>query len=175
MTFCLSTHLAERGLDPDKYQCVLNHEENEVTFFLFNLSGMLTGYQIYRPLSTDKKTNDPKSGRYFTYSKPGQDAIFGFEANTGKGPLFVFEGLFKAVKAHKLGYDAVAVLTSDPKRMRPFFRILRATRPVYAVGDADPAGEKLVRRLKAGKTSPVDFDEMSDYDANLFLKELCGA
>lgn len=168
----LQEHLKSRGMDTSQYACVINEEDCEATFFLFNMSKMLIGYQIYRAWSTDKKCNDPKLGRYFTYSKSGQDAIFGLEVPWKPGPVFVFEGIFKASKAHRLGYNAVAVLTSDPKRMRPLFKIWRATRDIIAVGDADSAGQRLVNRVGRGECSPIDFDEMLDYQAILFLEGL---
>jgi hypothetical protein len=97
--------------------------------------------------------------------------VFGLEACVFEGPWFVFEGIFKAAKAHSLGYNAIAVLSNNPKRMKPWFRILRQTRDLIGIGDNDTAGQKLVNCVGAGRCSPIDFDEMSDKDAMILLKE----
>lgn len=140
--------------------------------YLYNLSGQMVGYQIYRPWSTEKKVNDPKNGRYYTYAIEGVDAVFGLEACTKPGPWFIVEGIFKAAKLHSLGYNAIAVLTSHPKRMRPWFRILRETRDLIGIGDNDPAGQKLVNTVKRGALSPTDLDEMASEDVINFVEAL---
>jgi hypothetical protein len=167
----LHEHLLSRGLDPTKYHCVVDEEGYICTFFLHNLSGQHTGYQRYNPKSTDKKVNDPILGRYYTYTPKGVDAILGLETDTGEGPLFVVEGVFKQAAITRAGYNAVAVLTSDPKRLRPLFRILRTTRQVIAVGDADLAGGLLVKRVRCGAQSVRDLDEMPVEH----VRELCEA
>jgi hypothetical protein len=170
----LRDHLIGRGMDPDKYHVTLDEDLFIATFLLFNSSGQFTGYQRYNPRSTDKKANDPKTGRYSTYTPRGVDAIFGLETlqHSDGQPLFVVEGIFKQAALCRLGYDSIAVLTCDPKRMRPLFRILRRNRPVVAMGDADPAGAKLVRRVGAGACSPADLDEMADEEIRAFVDKL---
>jgi hypothetical protein len=170
----LRDHLISRGMDVDRYQVILDEDEYIATFLLFNASGQFTGYQRYNPRSTDKKANDPETGRYYTYTPRGVDAILGLETLrfSGGTPLFVVEGAFKQATLCRLGYDSIAVLTSDPKRMRPLFRILRSTRPVVGIGDADPAGARLVRRVGAGACSPRDLDEMADEEVHAFVDDL---
>ena len=158
-----------------RYQASVGIEDNGhpvLAVDLFNLSGQMVGYQVYRPWSTDKKCNDPKTGRYYTYATEGVDAVFGLETDTGTGPLFTVEGIFKAAKLHDLGYNAIAVLTSHPKRMRPWFRILRKKRRLIGIGDIDHAGKKLVNTIKEGGLSPIDLDEMSDQDVHEFVRGL---
>ena len=170
----LREHLESRGMDVDRYHAILDEEKYIATFLLFNASRQLTGYQRYNPNSTDKKANDPETGRYYTYTPRGVDAIFGLESITFNSPkpLFVVEGVFKQTALTRLGYDAIAVLTSDPKRMRPLFRIMRRQRPVIGIGDADPAGARLVRRLGAGGCSQRDLDEMGDEEIHTFVHQL---
>ena len=152
-------------MDPERYHVIVDEEEQIATWFLFDLTGRITGYQQYRPDSMQKKTNDPKDARYYTYVPKMTDAMFGLETvKIDSDPVIIVEGVFKATKLHKLGYAAIAVLTCDPKRQRPFFRILRQTRRLFAVGDPDSAGQKLVNRVKAGFCSVADLDEMSDAD-----------
>lgn len=181
MTY-LKNHLIERGMNPDLYCVSYDHEEESVTFLLFNLSGQIVGYQKYRPGSEQKKKrNDEDLGRYYTFTSKHQtddgttfkDGVFGYEAikppvRRTNEPLYVVEGIFKAGVLHRLGVDALAVLTSHPKRLKTLLRIIKSVRPVVAIGDPDPAGEKLVRFVGAGFTSPLDLDEMAD-DAILEL------
>lgn len=167
----LYDHLLERGLDPTRYQCTVDEDEYVATFYLFNLSGQITGYQRYNPRAEGKKVNDPNLGRYYTYTPRGVDAILGLETCFRRGPLFIVEGLFKQAAVTRAGFDCIATLTSDPKRLRPLFRILRQTRKILAIGDGDPAGAKLVNRVKAGCQSVIDLDEMPVEH----VRELCEA
>lgn len=170
----LYEHLYSRSFDPARYSCSLGYEPlgPVLSVNLFNLSGEMVGYQLYRPWSNDKKVNDPHTGRYYTYAIAGKDAVFGLEIDNKRGPLFIVEGIFKAAKLHSLGYNAIAVLTSHPKRMRPWFRILGETRDLIGIGDNDPAGQKLVNTVGRGALSPIDLDEMSDEDVIQFVEEL---
>lgn len=168
-------NLLDRGMDPERYHVIIDEDERIATWFLFDLTGRITGYQQYRPDSMQKKTNDPKDARYYTHIPRMVDAMFGLETiKIDSNPVIIVEGVFKATKLHKLGYAAIAVLTCDPKRLRPFFKILRQSGRLFAIGDPDPAGQKLVNRTKAGFCSVADLDEMSDTDVTarveLYLK-----
>lgn len=55
--------------------------------------------------------------------------------------LFVVEGLFDAVRLHNLNLPAIAVLSNDPKAMKPWRRTL--PRHVVCICDGDKAGRKL--------------------------------
>lgn len=168
----LYEHLLSRGLDPKDYHCVIDEDECIATFFLFDLTGRITGYQRYNPRSTDKKCNDPKLGRYYTYTPRGTDAIFGLETDDKRGPLFVCEAVFKQAAIRNAGFNAIATLGSDPKRLRPWFGIIEQTRPLIGIGDNDPAGEKFVRRVGYGTTSPTDLDEMGTEDVRVLCRNL---
>jgi len=168
-------YLYSRSFDPSRYHCSIGYEKHKqvLAVNLYNLTGELVGYQIHRPWSMEKKVNDPKTGRYYTYTSEGYDGVFGLEACRNDGrPWYIVEGIFKAAKLHSLGYNSIAVLTSHPKRMRPWFRILKATRPLIGIGDNDPAGQKLVNTVKRGSVSPKDLDEMDSADVISFLKGL---
>lgn len=182
----LKDHLIGRGMEVDRYRVSFDPVEEHISFLLFNLSGQVVGFQKYRPgMDQKKKRNDETHGRYFTYTQKNKtsdgtaalDGIWGFEAidmpvyPTDK-PLYIVEGVFKAAALHRLGYDSLAVLTSHPKRLRTWLRIVKEHRPVIAIGDPDEGGKKLVRFVGAGSVSPKDLDEMSDNDIHEFLKEL---
>lgn len=112
-------------------------------FYLWNLSGQLVGYQQYRPESNKKKHNDPKEGRYFTYTKDNI-GVWGLESFYYRNDiLFLTEGIFDACKLHALNLPAIAVLANDPKRIRSWLYAL--PRFIVAVCDDDAAGRKLAK------------------------------
>jgi DNA primase len=172
MNNALKQHLIDRGMDPSKYPVVYDHAEGIITFFLFNGTGSIVGYQQYRPSQPSKqKKNDPKSGRYYTYLPKETDGVFGLDVlNHADRTIYIVEGVFKAAVLHRLGYNAIAVLTSTPKRLKPWFKILRQTWNLVAIGDNDDAGQKLVNIVKNGFQSPTDLDEMSDEEIIQLLK-----
>jgi hypothetical protein len=159
-------------MDPSRYPISYDPEEGIITFLLFNYNGGLVGYQQYRPDQPSKqKKNDPKTGRYFTYLPKDTDGVFGLDVldHTDR-TIYIVEGVFKAAVLHRLGFNALAVLTSTPKRLKPWFKILRQTWNLVAIGDNDDAGRKLVNIVKRGFQSPQDLDEMSDEEILKLLK-----
>ena len=160
-------------MDTSLYQFGFDDEAREASFYLYNLSGKLVGYQRYSPDLDKKKNNDPKDCRYYTYIPAGVDAVFGLDLlNKEDRTIYIVEGLFKAATLHRLGFNAVAVLTSTPKRLKPWFRIMKATYRLIAVGDNDSAGNKLVNMVGFGKCSPRDLDEMNDEEVLEFLSSI---
>lgn len=159
----LIEHLKERGMNPKLYKFSRSYSAATITFFLYNLSGQLVGYQQYRPKVLDKKINNIKLGRYYTYLPREVDGGFGLEQlNPSKRTIYVTEGVFKAAVLHRLGFNAIAVLTATPKRLKPWFRIMRQTWTLIAIGNNDKAGKKLVNTVGNGFQSPLDLDEMTD-------------
>ena len=167
-------HLIGRGMDPTLYPIAYSEEDQTITFLLFNGIGDLVGYQQYRPtVDEKKKKNDPKDGRYFTYLKNDKDGVFGWDLiDPSKRTIYVVEGVFKASVLHRLGFNAIAVLTSTPKRLKPWFRILRQTWNLIAIGDNDDAGQKLINIVGKGVKSPIDLDEMKDIDIIRLLSDI---
>ena len=132
-------HLLSRHLDPDRYHCVVDEEGNTATFYTFNLSGKLNGFQQYRPGATKEPNNCPRNGRYFTYGSPAERVVWGMETfYFRKDVLFVTEGIFDAVRLHNLGLPAIAVFTCNPKDMLNWFGML--PRKIVFVADDDKAG-----------------------------------
>lgn len=165
----LYNHLKERGMNPDLYDCHLDDDLGVATFMLYDLSGRLVGYQKYRPTG-DKTRSNAENGRYFTYCPEKTTAVFGLELlDPTDRTLYVTEGIFKAAVLHRLGYNAIAVLTSTPKPMRQWFWLLGKRYNLQAVGDGDSAGAALVRMVGKGFCSPVDLDEMKDEDIEELL------
>lgn len=168
----LLEHLKERHLDVDLHHPVLDEAERVVTFFLWNLSGQVVGYQQYRPEATKEKKNNPKEGRYFTYNPKATIAVWGLESlHFTPRVVFVTEGIFDAARLTEKGYSAVAVLSNDPKKdVRNWLASLGRT--VVAVCDDDAAGKKLA---KLGDASFVleghDLGDATDDEVNEILSK----
>lgn len=154
-------HLRSRHLDIELHKPVINEQDRVATFFLYNLSGKIVGYQQYRPDATKEKRNNPKEGRYFTYSKV--IAVFGLESfHLHKDILFVTEGIFDAARITDKGFPAIAVLSNDPaKEVKTWLRSLG--KKIIVIADNDTAGRKLVKFGHASVfTKDKDLGESSD-------------
>ena len=88
----LIKHLEQRGMSDFSYDMVLDFENGIVTFMLYGVADFIInrdnikplGYQQYRHLVSEKKTNDPVNSRYFTYqpkcSVINDVVVFGLES-----------------------------------------------------------------------------------------------
>ena len=138
-------HLKKRHLDVELHRPVVDEVERVATFFLYNLTGQIVGYQQYRPEGEKRPSNNPKSGRYFTYRKQPTVAVFGVESlHMTPHVVFLTEGVFDAARITSRGYSALAVLSNDPTQdLQNFLSCLN--RKVVAVCDNDAAGRKLAK------------------------------
>lgn len=162
-------HLKTRGLDPDLYS--ISWDSETVCFMLFNLSGKIVGYQQYRPGALKRASNDPKDSRYFTWA-PKAIAVWGLETYHWRSDvLFFTEGIFDACKLHNLGLPAVAVLSNDPKKMRPWVTCLPRT--AVAVCDDDAAGHKLAELCRSAIICPsgTDLGDLTQQQVHDFVRE----
>jgi len=141
----LEEHLKERHLDLNLHRPYVDDAEGVVTFFLWNLSGNIVGYQTYRPAGSKKVDNNPKLGKYFTRKTYPSIAVFGVESlHLTPNLVFLTEGIFDAARLTERGYSALAALSNDPKKeLRNWLFCLN--RKVVAVCDDDSAGKKLAR------------------------------
>lgn len=140
----LVDHLCSRHMDLDLHRPMLDEVENVATFYLWNLSGQLVGYQQYRPLGEKRPQNNPKEGKYFTYRKQPTLAVWGVESLQYPGTVFVCEGVFDACRLTEKGCAAVAVLSNNPTAdLANWLACLN--RRVVAVCDNDPAGRRLAK------------------------------
>lgn len=175
-------HLTKRGLhDIREYDARVSDSEFCATFMLYGVADFLInrdnikplGYQQYRHLVSEKKTNDPGNSRYFTYqpkcSVINDVVVFGLESLHSWGlkldNLFITEGIFEAVNLHRLGYPAIAVLTSDPnKRLKGLLPYL-AHKTTWC-GDNDKAGNNswLARACDYRLSLDSDLDETPDVE-----------
>lgn len=141
----LIQHLHNRHINFDIHRVWLDNEEYMATFPLLNLSGQLVGYQQYRPLANKEKKNNPKEGRYFTYTKKDTRGVWGLESWKFSKTLFITEGIFDACRLTDKGYSAIATMSNDPKHLLNLFYIISQDRPIVAICDNDSAGKKLAK------------------------------
>lgn len=157
----LIKHLLTRNYDPTRYvNQVLDMDEAVLTVYLTNLSGEFSGFQQYRPTVESKRLNDPRESRYFTYSQRGVNACWGLETlDPLKRDLYLVEGIFKASALHMIGYNALALLTANPKPMKSWLHTLNHN--LIGIGDNDKAGKGMVNIAGKGFQSELDLDEYS--------------
>jgi len=167
----LIKHLTERHMDIALYKCVLDENANIVVFFLYNLSGQIVGYHQYRPHGPKTQQNDPKDGRYYTFLKDNL-GVWGLDQcdfETGRY-LYITEGIFDACRLHNIGLNAIAVLSNDPKRLRPWLKALNV--PTIAVCDGDAAGKKLANSAKRAIILP-DGRDLGDMTYDEVWRTIC--
>lgn len=141
----MRNHLLSRGLNPANYSGVyVDHDS--ATFLLWNLSGQLVGYQVYRPDKEKSRSGEPRDRRYFTFvSRFGGSsptiAVWGLETLDARKPVYICEGIFDACRLHSLGLSAIAVLGNNPKPLQGWLSCLPQKK--IAVCDGGSAGAKL--------------------------------
>ena len=167
-------HLKSRHLDTNLHTAWINQEEQCATFPCWNLSGQMTGYQIYRPNKGKKKNNNPYEGRYFIRKTKGVVSVWGLESWNLSNVLFLTEGIFDAARLTGRGYSAVALFSNDIDSMtRMWLWIVQKMRPVVSICDNDSAGMKM---KKYGHSYHVvedakDLSESDDEYVTNLLKE----
>ena len=145
MTNSLLSHLEERYLNVELHKPFVDEENGAATFFLYNLSGQLVGYQQYNPKGDKKKFNCKAEGKYYTYRKLPTVSFFGVESlYNSDGVVFLTEGVFDAARMTYHGQSALATLCNNPPK--DYYNFLSfLNRPVVVVCDNDDAGRKLAK------------------------------
>lgn len=176
MTQSILHNLLERGVDLSRVRVHLDTELNLASFMLFNLSGELVGYQRYNP-NADKLKSNALDGRYYTYvigeKKNKKIAVWGVENIDDTNILFITEGIFDAIKIQNAGYPVIATLSSDPKHLKNWLKLLNKT--IIAVCDRDDnnTGNKLAKFADLSVLVPApykDVGEMPQEEVDLFIK-----
>jgi hypothetical protein len=141
----LEKHLLARHLDLELHRPMLDEVEDVATFYLWNLSGQVVGYQQYRRNGEKRPQNNPKEGKYFTHRKQPTLAVWGVESlHLTPNVVFLCEGVFDACRMTKVGCSALAVLSNDPTQdLKNWLKCLN--RKVVVVADNDAAGRKLAK------------------------------
>lgn len=135
----IPAHLKERRMEAWRYH--YSHDDDTACFYLFNLSGQIVGYQQYRPHAPKICKNDPKNGRYYTRAK-NAIAVWGLESYKYRVDILcITEGIFDACQLHRFQIPAIAVLSNDPKQLKPWLSCI----PRKKIGflDGDSAGLRL--------------------------------
>lgn len=152
-----------RHLNLELHRPVVNEAERTATFFLYNLTGQLVGFQQHRPdaLKTPQKMG-PREARYFTYRKQPTHGVWGLESfHLGRGPVFVTEGVFDAARLTAVGQTALATCCNDPQRdLGNWLQCLG--RPVVVVADNDKAGRKLAKFGNYVEYCPEEGQDLGD-------------
>lgn len=164
--------LRERHLDVNLHRPAVDEEERVATFFLYNLSGQIVGYQQYRPDADKVKNNHPTEGRYFTYRNKDTLGVWGVESlHLTPHVVFLTEGIFDAARLTERGYSALAALTNNPtKDLRNWLSMLN--RKVVAVCDNDSAGRRLAKFGDVAVfTEDKDLGDADDSYVDWLLKE----
>lgn len=138
-------HLKGRHIDLNLHRPMIDEIERVATFYLYNLSGCIIGYQQYRPGADKTKNNHPKEARYFTYRSKETLSVWGIESlHLTPGIVFLTEGIFDAARLTNKGCSALASLTNNPtKDLRNWLQMLN--RRVVAICDSDVSGNKLAK------------------------------
>ena len=144
----IKKHLEKRHLDISKYPSLyISEEHGKAYFWLYNLSGMIIGYQCYTP-SLPKRGHhlEDHERRYCTRMTKVDGSImltaFGLDIlDPSKRDIFVVEGIFDACRIHSLGLNALAVLCSDIDFLSDFLKSLGYR--LIPVCEGDEAGAKL--------------------------------
>lgn len=140
----MTDHLESRHLDVQLHRPMVDDQERVATFYLWNLSGQLVGYQQYRPEGEKKPRNSPREGKYFTYKKQPTLGVWGVESLAFGGTVFLCEGVFDACRLTHRGYSALAVLSNNTGwDLKNWLGCLG--RRVVAVCDNDDAGKRLAK------------------------------
>jgi hypothetical protein len=143
----LQEHLKSRHLNLELHKPVMCEQLGVATFYLYNLSGQLVGYQQYNPNGDSKVFNSKLHGKYYTYRNKSLQtvAVFGVESlYQSNGVVYLTEGVFDAARLTNVGQSALAMLTNNPpKDYRNFLRLLN--RPLVSVCDNDVAGKQLAK------------------------------
>lgn len=132
-------------MDLELHHPVVDEENRVATFYLYNLSKQLVGFQQYRPEGDKKQQNHPKEGRYYTYRSQPTLTVWGVESlDLSPNVVFVCEGVFDACRLTERGFSALAVLSNNPTPdLRNWLTCLN--RKVVTVCDNDEAGRRLAK------------------------------
>lgn len=182
----IEKHLKSRGVNAQKVRVIFNIDDDYATFFLYNLSGQLVGYQHYNPKGIKKqrqgnKEFDKDTMKYYTYvtGKKSEKAlaVWGLESYKLDAPyLFVTEGIFDAVKIQNAGYPAIATLSNDPNMgIKSWLKTLPQTIIVIADNDDNNSGNKLLKFGNISKIVPTPYKDLGDMpqeEVNLFISNI---
>lgn len=106
-------HLLDRGWD-QSLNTYVDWDNEIVTFPLYTRIGVLIGKQEYR--WREEKANGGKGLRYMTVVSPEYKGIaaYGWNNQNWRGPIYLTEGIFSALRVRQANRNALALLTCTP-------------------------------------------------------------
>ena len=151
----------------------IDYDNEVVTFYLYNQSKQLVGFQQYKWKGSKKHSKDikPCDMKYFTHCKD-KIGVFGIDSWKHKDkPLVLVEGVFEQLRLQK-HVDTVAVLCNNPRHIKSW--LFAQPRETVAVCQNDKAGMILAKSCDRAIFLPegVDTDELSDVQLTELLEEI---
>jgi len=169
----LAQHMKTRHMDVNLHHPVLDEVERVATFYLWNLSGQLVGYQQYRPEGEKKPNNNPREGKYYTYRKQPTVVVWGVESlHLTPHVVFLTEGVFDAARLTERGVSALAILSCNTGwDLRNWLSMLN--RKVVAVCDGDKAGAQLAKfgNVSLCMLGGKDLGDADDATVDMLVRE----
>lgn len=153
-------HLKERHINFELHRPMIDEVERTATFYFWNVSGAIVGYQQYRPDVGKARKNHPKDARYFTYRLKHTVGVWGVESlNLTPGIMFLSEGIFDACRMTDIGCSALGTICNDPRGdILNWIRTMPGTKVVVA--DNDAAGRKLHKAGDYVEVVPEQFGDL---------------
>lgn len=179
MTSLMITHLKSRYLDKDLYPNLVITDKI-VTFYLYNMSGQIIGYQTYNPTALKnghKDTGNPELSKYVNritrFGKSAELAVWGLETvNWLTNIVFLTEGIFDAARLHFHGIPALAVLCNNPKHLRSWINTL-PWKTISCI-QGDKSGRKLGKYsnyFNVVLPTNKDVGDLSEKEFSFYFKE----
>lgn len=158
---------------------LIEHENDKVTFLMYDLLGKIVGRQFYNPEGKKVAKNKNEPLKYILKGLEGQTLIFGMHTYNPDSPyLFVVEGVFDALMLHQQGYPAIAVLSAVPDRnTKNQIELLNGKKIGILDNDVTNTGLKLRNFVDEYHVVPIEKDLNDLYtkditEFNKFITEL---
>lgn len=134
-------HILER-CKGSEINIVMDYHTQTVVFPLWNLSGILVGFQNYK-WGADKKKHNNKEGRYWTFLTKGKLGVYGLDSYKKDEDLYIVEGIWDCIAVQATGRCCIAVLSNNPKHLKSWLDTL--PNKIISVCDGDKAGKLLAK------------------------------
>lgn len=173
-------HLYSRGFTENLINIInpaIDDNEGVATFYLWNLSGQLVGYQQYRPGADKTKSNCPRDARYYTHRRGSKErvAIGGLETYHWAPYVCAVEGIFDAVPLWVRGIPCVFMCGIPDEQTQHFMRV--QPKPVLSFLDPGVSAsmKKCFTKFSDAFVQPEelgissDLGDMNDKDVNSMI------
>lgn len=170
------SHLFNRGFDFDIFHDIsrsIDWENEVVTFYIYNLSGQIIGFQKYQ-WDKPKRSKElkPSELKYFSHITNKSIALFGLQYfDKNQKNIYLVEGVWDAITLIARGYNALAVLSNNSNKLKNWLYTMPYD--FLPVCDGDSAGLKLRNLSTTGSyvqmPDSLDVNDLNSYsDSELF-------